>query len=359
MIKQAIAKAVRQEDLAEKEMEEVMEEIMTGQATSAQIGSLVTALRIKGETVGEITGAAKVLRARAKKVHVNNHLVNIDRDEINMDDETILDTSGTGGNGTRTFNVSTTTAFVASGAGVKVAKHGNRALSSRCGSADVLVNLGVKLDINDATVETCIREIGIGFLYSPRFDGAMKYTANPRREIGLRTIFNLLAPLTNPAGASIQVLGVYSRELTDTMAQVLARLGTREAFVVCGEGTYDEISICGPTTVSHLKEGEVGTFEMTPEEHGFHRAVPEAVRGGNARENAQIVRRILESEKGPRRDMVLLNSAAAFVAAGRDSDFAQGIERAKDSIDSGRAREKLDALVNFTRQCGSFVRNEL
>jgi len=332
---------------------------MTGQATPAQIGSLVTALRIKGETVDEIAGAAKALRARAKKVHVNNHLVNIDRDEINMDDETILDTCGTGGDGTHTFNVSSTTAFVASGAGVKVAKHGSRAVSSRCGSADVLENLGVKLDINDASVETCIREIGIGFLCSPRFDGAMKYAANPRREIGLRTIFNLLAPLINPGGATIQVLGVYSPDLTETMAQVLGRLGTREAFVVCGDGTYDEISICGPTTVSHLQEGEVRTFEMTPEEHGFQRAAPEAIRGGNARKNARIVLQILDGEKGPRRDMVLLNAAAAFVAAGLDSDFAQGIERAKDSIDSGRARERLDALVNFTRQCGSFVRNEL
>jgi len=359
MIKQAIAKLVRQEDLTETEMEEVMEEIMTGQATSAQIGSFVTALRIKGETVDEITGAARVMRAKAKKVQVNNHLINIDRDEINMDDETILDTCGTGGDGTNTFNVSTTTAFVAAGAGVKVAKHGNRAVSSRCGSADVLEGLGVKLDINDVSVERCIREVGIGFLYAPRFHGAMKYAAGPRREIGLRTIFNLLGPLTNPAGATVQVLGLYSPDLTGTIAQVLGRLGTREAFVVCGTGTYDEISICGPTTVSHLKEGHVKTFEMTPEEFGFQRAAPEAIRGGNARENAQIVRRILDGETGPKRDMVLLNAAAAFVAAGLDSDFTQGVERARDAIDSGRAREKLDSLVHFTQECGSFVREEL
>ena len=359
MIKQAIAKVVRQEDLAEKEMEAVMEEIMTGNATPAQIGSFVTALRIKGETVDEITGAARVMRAKAKKVNVNNHLINIDRDEINMDEETILDTCGTGGDGTNTFNVSTTTAFVAAGAGVKVAKHGNRAVSSRCGSADVLENLGVNLAINDTSVERCIREIGIGFLYAPRFHGAMKYAAGPRKEIGLRTIFNLLGPLTNPAGATVQVLGLYTPDLTGTIAQVLGRLGTKEAFVVCGEGTYDEISICGSTTVSHFKGGEVETFEMSPEEFGFERAAPESIRGGNARENAQIVRQILEGEKGPKRDMVLLNAAAAFVAAGLDTDFTQGVERAKDAIDSGRAREKLDSLVRLTNECSDFVRNEL
>jgi anthranilate phosphoribosyltransferase len=359
MIKQAIARAVKQENLEEKEMETVMEEIMTGQATSAQIASFVTALRIKGETVDEITGAARVMRTKAKKVCVNNHLVNLDRDEINVDDETILDTCGTGGDGTNTFNVSTTTAFVAAGAGVKVAKHGNRAVSSRCGSADVLENLGVKLDINDTSVERCIREIGIGFLYAPRFHGAMKYMATVRREIGFRTIFNLLGPLTNPAGATVQVLGVYSPDLTATMAEVLGRLGTRQAFVVCGTGTYDEISICGPTTVSHVKDAHVKTYEMTPEEFGFQRAAPEAIRGGNARENARIVRQILAGEKGPRRDMVLLNAAAAFVAADLVKDFGDGIAKAGDSIDSGRAREKLESLVRLTRESGSFVREDL
>ncbi len=358
MIKQAIAKVVKQENLTEKEMEEVMEEIMTGNATPAQIGSFVTALRMKGETVDEITGAARVMRAKAAKMKVNNHLVHIDRDEINVDDETILDTCGTGGDGTNTFNVSTTTAFVAAGAGVKVAKHGNRAVSSRCGSADVLENLGVNLDVNVSDVERCIREIGIGFLYAPLFHGAMRFAAGPRREIGVRTIFNLLGPLTNPAGATSQVLGVYYPHLTETIAQVLERLGTREAFVVCGEGTYDEISICGPTTVSHLKKGKVETFEMTPEEYGFYRAAPEAIRGGNAMENARIIRKILDGERGPKRDIVLLNSAAAFVVAGLDNDFTEGIERAKDSIDSGRAREKLDSLVRLTNESKNFARDE-
>jgi len=358
-IKEAISKVVKGEDLSEPEMQEVMDQIISGKATPAQIGSFITALRMKGETVEEITGAAKAMRAKARKVRVNNGFINIDRDEINIDDETILDTCGTGGDSTSTFNVSTATAFVAAGAGVKVAKHGNRAVSSLCGSADVLEALGVKLEINEALVEQCIREIGIGFLYAPLFHGAMKYAAGPRREIGLRTIFNLLGPLTNPAGATVQVLGVYSPHLTEKIAQVLGRLGTREAFVVCGEGTFDEISICGVTWVSHLKGGAVKTFQITPEQFGLNRASPESIKGGNARQNAQIIREILSGEKGPRRDVVVLNAAAAFVAAGLDNDFDSGMERARDSIDSGRAKEKLDSLVRFTQQCGHFVRAEL
>ena len=359
MIKESIAKVVRGDALTQGEMELTMEEVMTGKATPAQIGAFITALRIKGETVDEIVGAARVMRAKARKIHLNNHAVNIDRDEINIEEETILDTAGTGGDGTNTFNVSTATAFVAAGAGVKVAKHGNRAVSSLCGSADVLKNLGVKLDINDASVEICIREIGIGFLYAPLFHGAMKYAAGPRQEIGLRTIFNLLGPLTNPAGATTQVLGVYSPQLTEKIAHVLGKLNTREAFVVCGEGTFDEISICGPTRVSHLKDGDVKTFKMTPEAYGFKRATPDAIRGGNAKENARIIREIMDGEKGPKRDMVILNTAAAFVAAGLDSDFNEGIKRGKESIDSGQAKEKLDSLINFTQQCGDFVRKEL
>lgn len=359
MIKESIAKVVCGHDLTEKEMQVSMEEIMTGKATNAQIGSLITALRMKGETVDEITGAARVMRAKAMKVHLNNHTVNIDRDEINVEDETILDTCGTGGDGTNTFNVSTATAFVAAGGGVKVAKHGNRAVSSRCGSADVLNNLGVKLDVNQSTVERCIRKVGIGFLYAPLFHGAMKYAAGPRQDIGLRTIFNLLGPLTNPAGATTQVLGVYALDLTEKMANVLGRLGAREAFVVCGEGTFDEISICGPTRVAHLKEGEVSTFDMTPEEYGLERATLQDIKGGSAKENARIIRDVLDGKKGPKRDMVLLNAAAAFVAAGLDDDFKEGIVRARDSIDSGQAREKLDSLIDFTQQCGAFVRKEL
>jgi anthranilate phosphoribosyltransferase len=351
MIKEAIAKAVKGNHLTEEEMVGAMEEIMTGNATPAQIGSFITALRIKGETVDEITGAAKVMRAKAVRIRPNGRLVNIDRDEINVEEETILDTCGTGGDGTSTFNVSTATAFVAAGAGVKVAKHGNRAVSSLCGSADVLKDLGVNLDIDPSDVERCIREIGIGFLYAPLFHGAMKYAAGPRQEIGLRTIFNLLGPLTNPAGASVQVLGVYDPGLTEKIAHVLGKLGSKEAFVVCGEGTFDEISICSPTKVSHLKDGNVNTFEMTPEPYGLKRANPEDIKGGNAQENARIIQEILDGAKGPKRDMVLLNTAAALVAAGLDKDFREGIERARDSIDSGQAREKLDSLIRFTQRC--------
>ena len=359
MIKEAIGKVVRGDNMTEEEMEMAMVEILTGKATPAQIGSLITALRIKGETVDEITGAARAMRARAEKICLNNHLVNIDRDEINIENETILDTCGTGGDETNTFNVSTATALVVAGGGIKVAKHGHRAVSSHCGSATVLEALDLKLDITRSDVERCIHEVGIGFLYAPLFYGAMKYPAGPRREIGIRTIFNLLGPLTNPAGATAQILGVYDPDLTEKMAHVLKRLGTREAFVVCGEGTFDEISICGPTRISHLKDGKINTFNITPEEYGFKRADPEDIRGGNAKKNALIIREILEGQRGPKRDMVLLNAAAAFVATGVDRDFKGGIERARDSIDSGRAQEKLDALVSFTQQCTYFVRKEL
>jgi anthranilate phosphoribosyltransferase len=339
MIKEAIATVVRGDDLTEGEMMEVMEEIMEGRATPSQIGSFITALRMKGEIVDEITGAAKVMRAKAEKIALKDH----------PEDETILDTCGTGGDSANTFNVSTATAFVAAGGGVKVAKHGNRSVSSQCGSADVLETLGLKLDIPPSDVERCIREVGIGFLFAPLFHGAMKYAAGPRREIGLRTIFNVLGPLTNPAGATAQLLGVYDLGLTEKMANVLGKLGTKEAFVVCGEGRFDEISICGTSKVSHLRDGDVTTFEMTPEEYGFKRATPDAINGGDASENARIILNILDGEHGPKRDIVLLNAGAAFVAAGLDNDLKAGIERANDAIDSGRAKEKLDSLINFQR----------
>ena len=358
MIREAISKVVGGEDLSEVEMEMAMDEIMTGTATPAQIGSFITALRLKGETVDEITGAAKAMRAKATRVSVNNHMVNLDRDEINIDSETILDIVGTGGDGTRTFNVSTTTAFVAAGAGIKVAKHGNRTVSSLCGSADVLESLGVKLDLTTSDVETCINEIGIGFLYAPLFHGAMKYAAGPRREIGIRSIFNLLGPVTNPAGASAQVLGVYEESLTDKMALVLKRLGIKEAFVVCGEGTFDEISICGPTRISHLKSDDVRTYQITPEEFGLKRVGMEAIAGGDAKQNADITRNILNGEEGPKKDMVLLNASAAFVATGLCHDITTGIDIAKDSIDSGKAREKLEKLIEITQQCKPFFRDE-
>lgn len=350
MIKEAIAKVVRGNDLTEVEMEQVMEEIMTGAATPAQIGSFITALRLKGETVDEITGAARVMRAKAVRILLKDQPVSLDRDEINIEDETILDTCGTGGDGTNTFNISTACAFVAAGAGVRVAKHGNRAVSSQCGSADVIEDLGIKLDITPADVERCIREVGIGFLFAPLFHGAMKHAAGARREIGIRTIFNLLGPLTNPAGATAQVLGVYDPTLTEKLAHVLGKLETKEAFVVCGEGTFDEISICGSTRISRLKNGEVETFNLTPEEVGLKRAAPEEIGGGNALVNARIIRDVLGGQKGPKRDVVLLNTAAAFLAVGLDGHFKEGIKRGKDSIDSGKAMEKLEKLAALTQQ---------
>ena len=356
MIKDAITTLIRGKSLSENEAFMAMGDILEGKATSTQIGSFTTALRIKGETVDEITGAAKAMRARIARVDLGNHLVNIDRDEINIEDETILDTCGTGGSGTNTFNVSTATALVVAGGGIKVAKHGQRTLSNHCGSADVLEALGLKLDISRTEVERCIREVGIGFLYAPLFYGAMKYPVGPRRELGFRTIFNLLGPLTNPAGASVQILGVYDPHLTEKMAQVLMRLGTIEAFVVYGEGTFDEISICGTTRVSHLKDNQVSSYTLNPEEFGINLAKPDDIRGGSAKENAQIIKAILSGEKGPKRDMVVLNAGAAFVAAGLDKQMKAGIARAGDAIDSGRAREKLDALVSFTQHCGFIFR---
>jgi anthranilate phosphoribosyltransferase len=359
MINQAIAKLVNGDDLGEKEMTEVMEMLLEGMAEPAQIGALVTALRMKGETIEEITGAAKAMRSKTKQIELTGPVVNIDRDEINVEEETITDTHSNGVNGTQTFNISTATAFAVAGAGLQVAKYGNWALSKQCGSADVLISLGVNLDINLADVEKCIQDIGIGFLYAPLFHGAMKAVAAPRQQVGLRSIFNLLGPLANPAGATAQVLGVYDAEQTEKMARVLQNLGTRQAFVVNGEVTLDEISICGPTQVTHLKDGTIDTFEMTPEAHGFKRAAPEAIKGGDAHENAAIIRRILAGHKGPQTDVVLLNAAATFISAGLDSDFKAGIQRARQAVDSGSAAQKLESLVDFTRQCNVFVRRAM
>jgi anthranilate phosphoribosyltransferase len=325
MINQAITQVANGNHLSEKEMAAVMEMFLSGMAAPAQIGAFITALRMKGETVEEITGAAKAMQAKTRKIEIDESLINIDRDEINIEEETILDTHGNGANGTQTFNISTATALVVAGAGLKVAKYGNWATSRQCGSADVL------------------------------FHGAMKAVAAPRQQVGLRSIFNLLGPLVNPAGATAQVLGIYDASHTEKMAQVLQKLGVRQAFVVCGEETFDEISICGITRVSQLKDDAIKTFEMTPEAHGFKRAAPEAIKGGDAQANAEIIRNVLDGEKGPKRDVVLLNAAAAFVAAGLDDNFKEGIERATGSIDSGRAKSKLDALIDFTRQFDFFI----
>jgi len=350
MLKQAIQKVVNRSNLTEEEMEAAMEVIMSGQATPAQIGAFITALRLKGETVEEITGAARVMRRKATRIRVDNNQINIDRDEINLDLETIVDTCGTGGDGTNTFNVSTTTAFVVAGCGLRVAKHGNRSVSSLCGSADVIQSLGVNLDVPPDVVEKCLNEVGIGFLFAPALHSAIKYAIGPRREIGIRTIFNILGPLTNPAGANVQVLGVYDKELTPVLAEVLGELGSRSAFVVYGEGSFDEISISGKTQVSELKNGQVTTYSIEPEDFGLPRANPDDIRGGDVQENARIVLSVLKGEPGARRDMVLLNAAAALVAAGRAADFPEGIIQAAEAIDSGRALEKLEGMKKITNE---------
>ncbi|MFV9689922.1 MAG: anthranilate phosphoribosyltransferase [Desulfobacteria bacterium] len=341
MIREMIQKAVMGNDLAEEEMVAVMNEIMEGLATDAQIGAFITALRVKGETIEEITGAARVMREKATRIEVNNGSVNI---------ETVLDTCGTGGDESNTFNVSTTAAFVVAGGGVAVAKHGNRSVSSQCGSADVLASLGVNLDVTPDVVADCIRTIGIGFLYAPKLHGAMKYAIGPRREIGIRTIFNILGPLTNPAGANVQLLGVYDQTLTPVLAEVLRNLGSRNAFVVHGEGGVDEISITGPTQVTELRAGKVTTYRISPEDFGIEQAVPSEIKGGDTEYNAAIVRDILDGQKGPKRDMVLLNAGAAFRVADTAADIMAGIAMAKESIDSGKAGEKLELLVKKTNQ---------
>ncbi len=339
MIRELIAKVVDKADLSELEMETAMDEIMSGEATPAQIGSFITALRLKGETVDEITGAARVMRKKATRVHVM---------PSNAKEGIILDVVGTGGDGAKTFNVSTATAFVAAGAGITVAKHGNRAVSSKCGAADVLETLGVNLNISSSDVEKCINEIGIGFLFAPAFHGAMKYAAGPRKEIGIRSVFNLLGPLTNPAGATVLLLGVYDMGLTEKIAMVLSKLATREAFVVCGEGNMDEISTCGFTKISHVKDGDVKTFEITPEEVGIKMAESKDIEGGDVSENARIIKYILDGEPGPKRDMVLMNASAAFVAAGYAKDFKDGVRLGEETIDSGKAKAKLEELIRFT-----------
>ena len=350
MLKQAIRKVVDRLNLTEEEMEAAMDVIMTGQATPAQIGSFITALRLKGETIEEITAAARVMRRKATRINVDHARINMDREGINPGLKTIVDTCGTGGDSTNTFNVSTTTAFVVAGCGLRVAKHGNRSVSSLCGSADVIEKLGVNLDVPPAAVEKCINRVGIGFLYAPALHGAMKYAIGPRREIGIRTIFNILGPLTNPAGANVQVLGVYKEELTPVLAEVLNRLGTRSAFVVYGEGGLDEISITGKTRVSELKNGQVNTYTIEPEDFGLPRASRNDIAGGDAWENAGIVLSVLRGEPGARREMVLLNAAAVLVAAGQAADFPDGINQAAEAIDTGRALEKLEAMKVITNE---------
>lgn len=319
-----------------EEAEAVMNQIMAGQATDAQIGAYLMGLRMKGETQDEITGSARAMRANA-------HLVPT---RYNGD---LLDTCGTGGDRSGTFNISTTVAFVAAGAGVPVAKHGNRAASSKCGSADVLAALGVNLDLTPEQVGRCIDEIGIGFLFALKLHPAMKNVIGPRREIAVRTIFNILGPLTNPAGAQRQLMGVFAPDLTDTLAHVLGALGAKSALVVSGYGGLDELTTTGPNRVSHYHDGTVTTYELDPSLLGFAGAHISSLLGGDAATNAAILRGVLDGTvDGPKRDVVLLNAAAALLAAGAADSLAAGVEMACDSLDSGAALAKLEALIEFT-----------
>ncbi|MEW6570469.1 MAG: anthranilate phosphoribosyltransferase [Nitrospirota bacterium] len=329
MIKEAINMLVNHINLSEGEMSECVKEIMEGRATEAQIGGFLAALRIKGETVEEITGAARIMREKATTIKAP---------------EGVLDTCGTGGDMSHTFNISTTTAFVVAAAGVPVAKHGNRSVSSQSGSADLLEALGVKIDQPPDKVERCLFETGFGFLFAPLFHPAMKSAIGPRREIGIRTIFNILGPITNPAGAKRQILGVFSDELTETLAVVLENLGAIEAMVVHGEDGLDEISISSRTKIARLKDGKVKSFFLEPEDFGIWREDIEQIRGGNKEKNAAITVSILNGEKGPKRNIVLMNSAAALVVAGKTEDLRIALEMAADSIDSGRARNKLEEV---------------
>ena len=348
MIKMAIAKVVERIDLTEGEMIEVMNQIMSGEWTPAQIAAFITALRMKGETIEEITGAARVMRERATPIRVGKGVLGIDRDDINIDRETILDVVGTGGDGTNTFNISTTVSFVVSACGVKVAKHGNRSVSSACGSADVLEKLGINLDVTPETVENCIDQIGIGFLFAPALHGAMKYAIGPRREIGIRTIFNILGPLTNPAGADCQVMGVYRAELVEKLAGVLHKLGCRHGFVVHGSDGMDEMTLTGDTLIAEVTTEGVTMATVTPEQLGLTRCAMEALKGGDAAVNAEIVKAVLAGEKGPRRDIVLLNAAYALVAAGKSVTAAEGMILAAKAIDSGRALQQVEKLAALT-----------
>ncbi len=336
MLKPYIKKVINRQNLTIEEAESAMGIIMDGAATDAQIGGYLIGLRMKGETVPEITGSARAMRAHAAPI------------KIKVNGDALLDTAGTGGDGAHTFNISTAAAFVIAGTGRKVAKHGNRAASSKCGSADVLAALGVNLDLTPAQVSSCIDEVGIGFLFAPKFHTAMKHAIGPRRQLGQRTIFNLLGPLTNPAGATHQVIGVFDPSLTQPMAEVLGELGGRAALVVHGYGGLDELTTAGPNRVSHLKDGVVTTYEMDVADFDLQRAAPEDLRGGEPDENARILRALLSGEdKTPRRDVVLLNAAAAL--ASEDGDFHTAIAEARQSIDSCAALSKLDQLITLSQ----------
>jgi len=342
--------------LSHAEACDVMAEVLTGKCTDAQIAALLIALRMKGETVEEIVGFAEAIRAAAAPLPIERNGVEplavsgTGRDALLEEpgEDSLIDTSGTGGDASGTFNISTATALVTAGAGVRVAKHGNRSISSKCGSADVVEALGVNIQLPPERSAQCLREVGICFLYAPNLHPAMKQVQGVRRELRMRTMFNLLGPLTNPARASGQVVGVYSLELVEKLAEALSMLGLKRALVVHGLDGLDEITITGVTRIAEARAGSVRSYEVEPEEFGMKRAPLQDIAGGDANENAEIIRAVLRGEKSPRRDVVLLNSAAALVAAGRADHIAHAVPLAAKSIDSGAAAGKLEALVRFS-----------
>ncbi|BBB92709.1 MAG TPA: anthranilate phosphoribosyltransferase [Methylomusa anaerophila] len=334
MLKEYLSEVISGSNLSREQAGQAMEIIMSGQASESQIGAFLTALRMKGETSAEVAGFATAMRNCAVKINCNS--------------EPLLDTCGTGGDRSGTFNVSTTVAFVAAGAGLSVAKHGNRGVSSSCGSADVLSALGIKIDLPPQIVAQAINSIQIGFLFAPNFHQAMKYAAKPRKELGFRTVFNLLGPLTNPASANRQLIGVYERSLTLKVAEALAELGIKRAMVVYGLDGLDEISIGAPTQVSEVNNGQIRSYLIDPAQYGFFEGDKKDLQGGAPAENAEIILKILNGQPGPKRDVVLLNAAAAFVAADMADGIEEGIQIAARSIDSGAAREKLEALKRFS-----------
>lgn len=337
MIKAAIEAVVAGRDLTEREAVAVMTEIMAGQATAAQIAAFIVGLRMKGETVEEITGCARVMRDKAVFIQT-------------PEGSTPVDTAGTGGDGKHTFNISTTAAFVAAGAGVIMAKHGNRAASSHCGSADLLEQLEIDINLPPQGVEAAIREVGIGFLFAPALHGAMRHAVGPRREIGVRTIFNILGPLTNPARSQHQLVGIYDGTLTAMMAEVLHNLGGKRAFVVHGDDGMDEITTTGPTTISELRDGKIETYRVQPQDFALPADAPDVLQGGDAPFNAALTLKILRGETLPQRHVVLLNAAAAIAAGTPDQTIADCMPLARQSLDSGAALHKLEQLRAFTQQ---------
>ena len=332
--------------LSRAEAREVMSEVLAGRCTDIQIAALLVSLHMKGETVEEIVGFAEAIRAAATPLNLKQ---NSTVDVSGTGRDALVDTCGTGGDASATFNISTATAFVVAGAGVRVAKHGNRSVTSKCGSADVMEALGVNINLEPSKVAACLEQVGIAFLFAPAMHSAMRHVQTARRELRLRTVFNLLGPLTNPAHASAQVVGVYSADLVEKLAEALSMLGLRRALVVHGADGLDEITITGATRIAEVRDGQVHSYEVTPDEFGIEPAPIESISGGDAMENAVIIREILDGAKSPRRDVVLLNAAAALVAAGKVDHLRDGVPLARKAIDSGAAKGSLTALISFAQ----------